>query len=260
MEDLILELLGEKDLKSAWKHKPFKMILFLILMLVNFALVFLIYYGLLYLYRLIFLSGYNEILFMGTEKSDMHAGVMMFGFFIISYVEACIFTLFLSKRRTDVSFVEKEREKEKEDKITPKKIIIAILVLLIGLLGVQYYIGTKNRTIFTENNIYYSTFFHPIAREYDYSDIESVILDNEDGSNLKLDLKMNDGKTVKFRSTGLMHSDIEKYDENENVFIADFVTKLREDDVTIEYNCTYEEIAVYCGEEHHDTLKIIFNK
>lgn len=35
MDELIPDLLGEKDLKSAWKHKPFKMILILFLILIN---------------------------------------------------------------------------------------------------------------------------------------------------------------------------------------------------------------------------------
>lgn len=264
MDEFIPALLGEKDLKSAWIKKPLQMIFILLGLIFSFFITIILVALLYGLFDLSF-QKYGEILFLGRARSFLSDEVLYFivlAFVIITeLIILGIIGSIVEKRKRKLSYAEQEQTAEKEEKLNSKeKLIVAmisvVVILIIFALG---YYGSYNRvSVFTENKIYYGTFYQPILKEYSYADIENAELDYED-SHIQIDFFMNNGDRIKFRSSGQDYSYKEKYSEDYK-FIADLVLRLNKENIPIEYSSTYEDVAVYCGEEHHDNLKIIFNE
>ena len=59
---------------------------------------------------------------------------------------------------------------------------------------------------------------------------------------------------------GDRHTEIEKYDDgNDYVFIADLLEKLDDNGATINYKCTYNEVAEDLEDEDKSNLKRVFS-
>ena len=169
----------------------------------------------------------------------------------------------VEKNKSKKSFTQQEQESEKEEKLTTKmKVFICIIpfALLVVLLSLCYISSYNQVSVFTENNIYYGTFYNPVLKEYKYSDIEKTELDYEGDANLEMDLYMENGDKVKVRCTGQYQTQVEEYEDNTHLFFRDLVLQLREDNVSINYKCTFDDVARYCGEEHHEVLHTIFEE
>ena len=72
---------------------------------------------------------------------------------------------------------------------------------------------------------------------------------------------MKNGSVIKFDYTGGYMSDNDEYDEYPEAFVKNFANYLRDENIPIIYNCTYEDVKQYCfDDECIDYLKDIFNK
>ncbi|MGN1132480.1 MAG: hypothetical protein ACI4RL_06200 [Ruminococcus sp.] len=216
-------------------------------------------------------KSYGTIEYLGRSESGILNTAMFISSMFLSYLALLIVVLMVlgvvfavkksRKKSEDFNFIEKEKEEEGEK--TYAKNVVALLgivaVLLVIVAGI-FYCYTFTTTTFTNDKIISTGFFNPGGTEYDYSDVKSVDIGNDESEYLELDLHMSNDKTVKFRYNGDAYSEIEKYDDDyDYLFIADLLEKLDDTGTTINYKCTYDDVAQYCDDEYKDNLKKVFS-
>lgn len=219
----------------------------------------------------------KDIVFIGQNKWSGYGSniayillFIVFGIIYLVLIEAGI-DAFVSRKEPkdqkakDNSFAKEEMEKEKSDP-RAEKIAIAILVA-IPILAVMVFVGSVytwifNSTVFTNDKIIEKSVFNPSGAEYSYSDITKVEIDNKnDDANLFLDLYMENGSVIKFDYTRGYMSDNDEYDESPEAFVKDFTEYLRNENIPITFNCTYEDVEqYYFDDEYIGYLKDIFNE
>lgn len=244
-----------------WKHHPIKMALEALSLIASFAASVAVLLLIANAAEALAYGSIGYIRFIGMNKwagigADI-AYVMLFIVFALIFfilIEAGASAVESRKKRRDKysegsSFAEKEIKGEKSDSRAEKSsatALIPILVLAALILVVCVYIWMFNSTVFTNDKIIAKSAFNPSGAEYSYSDIESAEIDNKDGdANLFIDLHMKDGKVVKFDYTGGYESDNGVYYEYPEAFVSNFTKYLRENNIPITYNCTYEEVEQY---------------
>lgn len=215
-------------------------------------------------------NSYGTIEYLGRKEGILDIA-MFFSSMFLSYLALLIVVLMVlgvvfavkksRKKSEDFTFIEKEKEKEKEKThakavVALSGIVVALLVIVAGI----FYCYTFNTTVFTNDKIISTSFANPKGTVYSYNDVESVDVDSGDSGYFELDLHMNSGKTVEFRYEGDNHTEIEKYDDgNDYVFIADLLEKLDSTGATINYECTYTEVAEDLEDEDKSNLKKVFS-
>lgn len=255
----VLGDLSDSSAKRAWKKHPLMMIFEILLFLGLFILsIFCTYF----VTKLLYLPfhKYGEILFLGREDSILTILICAVTFITLLLVFALIAIgiILLVYKCRGKSFIVQENSEP-----MTKKQKLGLFGTLIGFILVSsaiFYCYTYNTVVFTETQIISTAYYNPTGVNYSYSEIKSVEIDNENDANLHLTFYFDNNKKLDFAYEGDSYSDIEKYKDNDLVFISDLVTKLRDDNVQISYKCTYEDVAGYCGEEHHSYLKNIFDK
>lgn len=215
-------------------------------------------------------NSYGTIEYLGRKEGILDIA-MFFSSMFLSYLALLIVVLMVlgvvfavkksRKKSEDFTFIEKEKEEEGEK--THTKDVVALLgivaVLLVIVAGI-FYCYTFNTTVITSDKIISTSFANPKGTVYSYNDAESVDVDCSDGGYFELDLHMSNGKKVKFRYEGDHHTEIEKYDDgNDYVFIADLLEKLDSTGATINYECTYTEVAEDLEDEDKSNLKKVFS-
>lgn len=244
-----IELLGERNIKSAWKSHPIRLV-FVILSLM--ALLVLAFFGAVWMINLISLFSFRsseKILFLG-RGGDILISII---FVMLIIFEVLIEITILFGIMGLILKITNKRNKTKREKLTKKEkkvsaIFISVLAAVFVLISYCY---TFNATVFTEKRIIKYSFFNPKGTEYKYSDIDCVEI-NADSANIRLLLKTNN-KTINFNSEADAYSDIEKYKNNDFLFIADTIERFRNQGTKIVYNCTYNDIAQYVDENYYKT-------
>lgn len=276
-KEIIRSKAENRRLIRQWKHHPIKMILKLLSLVVSFAVTIAV---ILFIGNAATAIGYGsikDIIFIGQNKwagygSDI-AYILLFIVFEIIFlvlIEAGAAAFELrkepkDKKTKDNSFAKEEIEKEKSDRRTERiatAILVAISILVVLIFVGSVYTWTFNSTVFTDDKIIEKSVFNPYGAEYSYHDITKVEIDNKnDDANLFIDLYMKNGSVIKFDYTGGYMSDNDEYDEYPEAFVKNFANYLRDENIPIIYNCTYEDVKQYCfDDECIDYLKDIFNK
>ncbi len=262
--DLLADILtdiSDRHIRRDWKKHPIMMIFSILLIIGVFALTIFcacLIAGLSYLpfYK------YGEILYLG--KDDSILSTLLFGvtfialIVIFALIGVGIYYIACKNKLKKKGFT----EQEKGEKLTKKEktvLVCAIMGFILVSLGI-FYCYTYNTVVFTDNKIISTTFYNPRGSEYSYEDVKAVEIDNKDDANLYLTFSFDNNKKIDFSYSGDSYSDIEKYEDNDFIFVGDLVTRLRNDNVPITYKCTYDDVAQYCGEEHYKYLKVIFDE
>lgn len=215
-------------------------------------------------------NSYGTIEYLGRKEGILNIAMFISSMFlsylalliVVLMVLGVVFALKKSRKKSeDFTFI--EREKEEEEEKTHAKTVVALLGIVVALLVIVagiFYCYTFNTTTFTSDKIISTSFANPKGTVYSYNDVESVDVDCSDGGYFELDLHMSNGKKVKFRYEGDNHTEIEKYDDgNDYVFIADFLEKIDDTGATINYKCTYNEVAEGLEDEDKRNLKKVFS-
>ena len=215
-------------------------------------------------------KSYGTIEYLGRKEGILDIAMFISSMFlsflvlfiVVMIVVAVIYSVKKSRKKSeDFTFIEREKEEEGEkthakDVVVLSGIVVALLVIVAGI----FYCYTFNTTVFTNEKIISTSFANPKGAVYSYNDVESVDVDSGDGGYFELDLHMSNGKTVEFRYEGDRHTEIEKYDDgNDYVFIADLLEKLDDNGATINYKCTYNEVAEDLEDEDKSNLKRVFS-
>lgn len=258
-----------------WKRHPVKMILRILSMVAGFAAA---------IFVCILVEGaaigmaypYEDITFVGQNKwaswgSDI-CYILLFVVFVLLFfvlIEAGADAI-ETRRKPEgditerASFADDEMEEEKlfdRDKKIVYGVLIAIPVLAVLLFAAGLYTFTFSSTVFTEDKIIAKSVFNPAGNEYSYSDIKKAEIDNKnDDGNLFIDLHMSGGKVICFDYTGGWSSEDGEYDEYPEAFVRDFILDMKEQKIPVKYNCSYDDVAQYCGEEYRKYLKDIFDE
>lgn len=215
-------------------------------------------------------KSYGTIEYLGRKEGILEIA-MFFSSMFLSYLALLIVVLMVlgvvfavkksRKKNEDFTFIEREKEEEGEkthakDVVALSGIVVALLLIVAGI----FYCYTFNTTVFTNEKIISTSFANPKGTVYSYNDVESVDVDSGDSGYFELDLHMSNGKKVKFRYEGDNHTEIEKYDDgNDYVFIADLLEKLDSTGATINFECTYKEVAEDLEDEDKSNLKRVFS-
>lgn len=276
-EEIIRSKAENRRLIRRCKHHPIKMILQLLSIVVSFAITTAVLFLIENAATALGYGSIKDIIFIGQNTwAGCGANIAYFLLFIFL---AIIFLLIIeagadvfesrkepnNKKTNDNSFAKEGMEQEKSDPRT-KKIAIAILagILISAVLvfAVSVYIWTFSSTVFTEDKIIEKSVFNPSGTEYSYCDITKAEIDNKnDDANIFIDLYMKNGSVITFDYTGGYMSDNDEYDEYPEAFVKDFTDCLRDENIPITYNCTYEEVEqYYFDDEYTDYLKDIFKK
>ena len=260
------DLINEKHLKKL----PLKKVLFFLLVVAGIVGSFFVL-GLLCSLSILPFKSYGTIEYLGRSESVILDPAMYFSALCLSYIALLIVVLMVlgvvfavkkSRKNTEeFTFIEKENEEEREKSHIKKvKALLGIVVALLVIVAGIFYCYTFNTTVFTNDKIISTSFANPKGTVYSYNDVESVDVDSGDSGYLELDLHMSNGKTVEFRYEGDRHTEIEKYDDgNDYVFIADLLEKLDSTGATINYECTYNEVAEDLEDEDKSNLKKVFS-
>ena len=215
-------------------------------------------------------NSYGTIEYLGRKEGILDIA-MFFSSMFLSYIALLIVVLMVlgvvfavkkSRKNTEeFTFIEKENEEEREKSHIKKvKALLGIVAALLVIVAGIFYCYTFNTTTFTSDKIISTSFANPKGTVYSYNDVESVDVDCSYGGYFELDLHMNSGKTVEFRYEGDNHTEIEKYDDgNDYVFIADLLEKLDSTGATINFECTYNEVAEDLEDEDKSNLKKVFS-
>ena len=260
------DLINEKHLKKL----PLKKVLFFLLVVAGIVGSFFVL-GLLCSLSILPFKSYGTIEYLGRSEGVILDPAMYFSALCLSYIALLIVVLMVlgvvfavkkSRKNTEeFTFIEKENEEEREKSHIKKvKALLGIVVALLVIVAGIFYCYTFNTTVFTNDKIISTSFANPKGTVYSYNDVESVDVDSGDSGYFELDLHMNGGKTVEFRYEGDNHTEIEKYDDgNDYVFIADLLEKLDSTGATINYECTYTEVAEDLEDEDKSNLKKVFS-
>ncbi len=278
-KEIIRSKAENRRLIRRWKYHPIKMTLELLSLLVSIAVTIAVIFLIGNAATAIGYGSIKDIIFIGQNKwagygSDIVYILLFIVFEIVFLVlieaGAAAFELRKEpkdKKTKDNSFAKEEIEKEKSNwQRRTKKIVIAILVAIPILLVLVFvggvYTWTFNSTVFTDDKIIQKSVFNPSGYEYSYYDIAKAELDNKnDDANLFIDLYMKNGSVIKFDYTGGYMSDNDEYDEYPEAFIKNFKDYLRNENIPITYNCTYEDVKQYnYDDECIGYLKDIFKK
>ena len=260
------DLINEKHLKKL----PLKKVLFFLLVVAGIVGSFFVL-GLLCSLSILPFKSYGTIEYLGRSEGGILNPAMFISSMFLSYLALLIVVLMVlgvvfavkkSRKNTEeFTFIEKENEEEREKfHIKKVKALLGIVVALLVIVAGIFYCYTFNTTVFTNDKIISTSFANPKGTVYSYNDVESVDVDSGDSGYFELDLHMNSGKTVEFRYEGDNHTEIEKYDDgNDYVFIADLLEKLDSTGATINYECTYNEVAEDLEDEDKSNLKKVFS-
>lgn len=260
------DLINEKHLKKL----PLKKVLFFLLVVAGIVGSFFVL-GLLCSLSILPFKSYGTIEYLGRSEGVILDPAMYFSALCLSYIALLIVVLMVlgvvfavkkSRKNTEeFTFIEKENEEEREKSHIKKvKALLGIVVALLVIVAGIFYCYTFNTTVITSDKIISTSFANPKGTVYSYNDVESVDVDSGDSGYFELDLHMNNGKKVKFRYEGDHHTEIKKYDDgNDYVFIADFLEKIDDTGATINYKCTYNEVAEDLEDEDKSNLKRVFS-
>ncbi|MGN0460030.1 MAG: hypothetical protein ACI4HL_03845 [Ruminococcus sp.] len=252
------------------KKQPIKKILLFLLIIAGMVGSFFVL-GLLCSLSILPFKSYGTIEYLGRSECGILNTAMYFSALCLSYIALLIVVLIVlgvvfavkkSRKNTEeFTFIEKENEEEREKSHIKKvKALLGIVAVLLVIVAGIFYCYTFNTTTFTNDKIISTSFANPKGTVYSYDDVESVDVDCSDGGYFELDLHMNSGKTVEFRYEGDNHTEIEKYDDgNDYVFIADLLEKLDSTGATINFECTYNEVAEDLDNEDKSNLKKVFS-
>lgn len=275
--EFVIELLAEIFLESAIttvgdniKKHTIRKIACILLIIAGFVGSFFVLKLLCSLSILPFKS-YGTIEYLGRKEGILNIAMFISSMFlsylalliVVLMVLGVVFALKKSRKKSeDFTFIEKEKEEEEGEK-THAKDVVALLGIVVALLVIVagiFYCYTFNTTVITSDKIISTSFVNPKGTVYSYNDVESVDVDYSDGGYFELDLHMSNGKKVKFRYEGDNHTEIEKYDDgNDYVFIADFLEKIDDTGATINYKCSYKEVAEDLEDEDKRNLKKVFS-
>lgn len=268
-----------QKVKGEWKRHPIKMIFRILAVVTSFFITILIISLIENFSTFLGYSSIKNTVFIAKNKWANYANdvifLILFLFFIAVFLVLVEFVAdFFESKKSNcndknneeaISFSKKEIEEEQSDKkydIIAKVIVIAIpIVILLVFIG-SVYVSTFNTTVFTKDEIIEKSPFNPSGMEYGYSDIVKVEIDNKNNdANLFLDLYMKNGDTVTVDYSGETDSDNENYTDYPELFVKDFVTALRAENIPITFNCSYENITEYYGDDKSLVyLKEIFDK
>lgn len=260
------DLINEKHLKKL----SLKKVLFFLLVVAGIVGSFFVL-GLLCSLSILPFKSYGTIEYLGRSEGVILDPAMYFSALCLSYIALLIVVLMVlgvvfavkkSRKNTEeFTFIEKENEEEREKSHIKKvKALLGIVAALLVIVAGIFYCYTFNTTTFTSDKIISTSFANPKGTVYSYNDVESVDVDCSYGGYFELDLHMNGGKTVEFRYEGDNHTEIEKYDDgNDYVFIADLLEKLDSTGATINFECTYNEVAEDLEDEDKSNLKKVFS-
>lgn len=272
----------EEKLVRRWKNHPVKMSLRTLSIIAGFFVTLFIIIAIESISSNLAYSSYGYIVFLGQNKWASYASDVLFIIiYIISVGILCMIielgdliieckkfkndkgSSFSEKERSEEKIYQEEKSEEETDQISNKTaiaILSSIIVLIILFMAGCVYVWTFSSTVFTEDKIIAKSAFNPAGTEYSYSDIAKVKVGNSDTSHLDYDLYMKSGDKVKLRYDGGYSSDNDDYNKYCEAFLSDFTNYLREQNIPIIFNCTYEDISDYYGYEYDKYLKNIFNE
>lgn len=260
-----------------WKHHPIKMMLKLLSLVASFAVTIAVALFIGNAATTLEYGSIEDTIFIGQNKWAGYGldivCIMLFIVFEIIFlllIEAGADAFESRKKPKDKnaennSFAKEEMKKERSDlraeKIA-KAILIAIPILAILVFVGSVYTCNFNSMVFTGDKIIEKSVFNPFGVEYSYSDITKAEIDNKnDDANFFIDLHMTNGSIIEFDYTGGYISDNDEYNEYPEAFVKDFTEYLRNENIPITYNCTYEEVEqYYYDDEYIGYLKDIFKE